>query len=338
MSAELATITPDGEIVERRVPITLFGTDDPSAVVERASSVATALAQVIKERRLSSRISGKEHVNVEGWTLLGSMLGVFAEVEWSRPLDNGWEARAVARTLQGNIVGAADAMCTRSEGSWSKRDEYALRSMAQTRAVSKALRLPLGFLMHLAGYSATPAEEMGDEQEPSRGPARAASTPRGSAPSNTYRRSELAALMKEHSLGLDAVEAVADRLGITERPMSDESMDRLIEAITSERAASAHAPAPSTPHPDEPASGAATPEAVDSPPVDAPPAAPTMEDVLAAAGPGAEELPPRPGTPAYRALPNGVERSRAKAYWESQREPEPVQESLVEALGGPSDG
>jgi hypothetical protein len=32
--------------------------------------------------------------------------------------------------------------------------------MAQTRAVSKALRLPLGFVMQLAGFNPTPAEEM----------------------------------------------------------------------------------------------------------------------------------------------------------------------------------
>ena len=32
--------------------------------------------------------------------------------------------------------------------------------MAQTRATSKALRGPLGFIVHLAGFSATPAEEM----------------------------------------------------------------------------------------------------------------------------------------------------------------------------------
>jgi hypothetical protein len=32
--------------------------------------------------------------------------------------------------------------------------------MAQTRAVSKALRLPLGFVMQLAGFNPTPADEM----------------------------------------------------------------------------------------------------------------------------------------------------------------------------------
>jgi hypothetical protein len=162
MTAELITV--DGEVVEEhRAPMTLFGTDEPQAVVERASTVATALAGVINERKLFSSISGKKHVQVEGWTLLGSMLGVFAEVEWSRPLDNGWEARAVARTLAGQVVGAAEAMCTTNEGRWGKADAYAVRSMAQTRAVSKALRLPLGFIMQLAGYSATPAEELNDE-------------------------------------------------------------------------------------------------------------------------------------------------------------------------------
>jgi hypothetical protein len=73
---------------------------------------------------------------------------------------DGWEARVEARTLAGQVVGAAEAECLRTEKTWSSRDDYALRSMAQTRAVSKALRGPLGFVVTLAGYEATPAEEM----------------------------------------------------------------------------------------------------------------------------------------------------------------------------------
>jgi hypothetical protein len=38
--------------------------------------------------------------------------------------------------------------------------------MAQTRAVSKALRGPLGFVVTLAGYEATPAEEMPPSDSP----------------------------------------------------------------------------------------------------------------------------------------------------------------------------
>ncbi len=139
--------------------------NDPLVMVELASAQATQLSKIIDDRKLFTMISGKKHVSVEGWTLLGSMLGVFPIVEWTRELFDpegepaGWEARVEARNIQGQIVGAAEAECRRTERTWEKRDSYALRSMAQTRATSKALRLPLGFVMSLAGYDATPTEE-----------------------------------------------------------------------------------------------------------------------------------------------------------------------------------
>ncbi len=144
---------------------TLFGTDNPAEVISRAATVATTLADLVRRQQLVVRIGQSDHVRVEGWTLLGSMLGVFPVVEWTRPiLENdepvGWEARVEARTRGGEVVGAAEAECMRSERTWKGRDDYALRSMAQTRAVSKALRLPLGFVMQLAGFDPTPAEEM----------------------------------------------------------------------------------------------------------------------------------------------------------------------------------
>jgi hypothetical protein len=138
----------------------LFGTDNPKLVVARAVEVADELARVIRAKHLSVRIGRKEHVLVEGWTLLGTMLGVFPVLEWSRPLDDGWEARVEAKTLDGRIVGAAESECLRAEARWAKADDYAVRSMAATRATSKALRQPLGFVMHLAGFDVTPAEEM----------------------------------------------------------------------------------------------------------------------------------------------------------------------------------
>jgi hypothetical protein len=138
----------------------LFHTDDPVEVITRASRAAEALKGVIRQQGLVSNIQGREHVRVEGWTTLGSMLGVVPVVTWTRPTTDGWEARVEARTLDGRVVGAAEAMCSKSERTWRSRDDYALRSMAQTRATSKALRGPLGFVVTLAGYEATPAEEM----------------------------------------------------------------------------------------------------------------------------------------------------------------------------------
>jgi hypothetical protein len=139
--------------------VSLFGTNDPGEVLLRATQTAKPLADVIKRQKLYKTISGKNHIYVEGWTLLGSMLGVFPATVWTRKLDNGWEARVEARTRSGELVGAAEAMCTRAEVKWKSSDEYAIRSMAQTRATSKALRQPLGFVIQLAGFEPTPAEE-----------------------------------------------------------------------------------------------------------------------------------------------------------------------------------
>src|SRR4029077_1518461 len=109
-------------------PVTLFRSDEPNEIVTRATEYANALAPGIEKRKLSVSIQGRKHVLVEGWTLLGSMLGVFPVLVWSRELENGWEARVEARTLDGRTVGAAEAMCLRSERQWASRDEYALRS------------------------------------------------------------------------------------------------------------------------------------------------------------------------------------------------------------------
>ena len=163
MTADLAvyetTATPG--------PPALFGTDDPSGIIDRARAIATPLADVIRERKLFVGIQGREHVTIQGWTLLGSMLGVFPVTAWCRSVESGsvrgWEARVEARTLGGAVVGAAEAQCMEDEPNWGTRErktDNQRRSMAQTRAASKALRLPLGFIMSLAGYDPTPAEEM----------------------------------------------------------------------------------------------------------------------------------------------------------------------------------
>lgn len=180
-----AEIIHDAELIGTELvpqPVGLFRTDEPTEVLRRATETAQALAGAVRAQKLTSNIQGREHVRVEGWTLLGSMLGVFPVCEWTRPLpDGGWEARVEARTLAGAVVGAAEASCSRSESTWKNRDDYALRSMAQTRATSKALRQPLGFVMQLAGFDPTPAEEM-----PREGPERRVEGPKPLAPPKSW--------------------------------------------------------------------------------------------------------------------------------------------------------
>ena len=179
--------------------LTLFNTDDPGAVVDRATAVSTALMKVVRAQNLAVTIwqGGKpsEYLKVEAWTLLGSMVGVFPVTVWTKPILEGsrtvgWEARVEARTRDGSLVGAAEAMCMRDEKTtkrngevvqrWKDADEHALRSMAQTRGVSKALAAPLRFIAVIAGYAGTPVEEMPHGEADNGRPA--ASAPAGERP------------------------------------------------------------------------------------------------------------------------------------------------------------
>lgn len=153
---------------EESVPSLLLGT--PADRVIQATQIANALSPVITDKHLYANIQGKKHVLYEGWATLGALVGVFPVTVWTRETDSGYEARVEARTLAGAVVGAAEAECSRDEGRWKTAPAYALRSMAQTRAGSKALRMPLGFIMQLAGFEGTPAEEMdGIEARPPKG-------------------------------------------------------------------------------------------------------------------------------------------------------------------------
>ena len=148
-------------------PTTLFASASPAVVVQRATEIANAIAPLIRDQNLVKRIGQSEHVFLEGWTLAGTMLGVFPITVSSGQLFDvdgrvlGYQATVEARTMTGNVVGRADAECTRDENDkWRNAPSFQLRSMAITRASSKALRMPLGFVMKLAGYETTPAEEM----------------------------------------------------------------------------------------------------------------------------------------------------------------------------------
>jgi hypothetical protein len=51
-------------------------------------------------------------------------------------------------------------MCLDDEAKWTTSRSFQLRSMAQTRAQAKALRNVLAWVVVMAGYQPTPAEEM----------------------------------------------------------------------------------------------------------------------------------------------------------------------------------
>jgi hypothetical protein len=66
----------------------------------------------------------------------------------------------VIRLTDSVVLSRGYAVCSNKENSKRRFDEYAIASMAQTRAVGKAYRNILAWLMKAAGFEATPAEEM----------------------------------------------------------------------------------------------------------------------------------------------------------------------------------
>lgn len=163
MTDELEIVDEISTDLELRPQGGVFATRDPGQMIEQATKVADALMGLVEKRGLKSTIGGKDYLQVEAWTTLGVMVGCTARTEWTRPVSDGWEAAVEVVNSSGMVIGRAEAECLRSERNWKTRDDYALRSMAQTRAMGKALRMPLGWIAVLAGYAATPAEEMAAE-------------------------------------------------------------------------------------------------------------------------------------------------------------------------------
>lgn len=125
---------------------------------------ANNLKDLIIQNKLFTSIKGKNYVNVEGWQIAGAFTGVFPIVEKVENLSEGnfykYRAEVTLRDKENNIVGSGMAICTNKEHGKTAFDEYAVASMAQTRAVGKAFRMKIGWLLKVAGYETTPAEEM----------------------------------------------------------------------------------------------------------------------------------------------------------------------------------
>lgn len=127
--------------------------------------LAIDLAKFIKENNLYQNIQGKEYVNVEGWQYAGSRLGILPVVDHLINVSQDGEIKYQAKVNLLNlrseqVVGAGFAICSNKEQGKKYYQEFAIASMAQTRAIGKAYRNILAWIIRAAGYEPTPAEEM----------------------------------------------------------------------------------------------------------------------------------------------------------------------------------
>ena len=186
------------------------GKNNETTAVEKHAATETALTitrpphEVLGEGNLASRalqsvmnspgrknvvLGGKTYLGFEDWQTLGRFYGVVARVVSTQPFKStdgsvsGWECKAEAVLVEKNmVISTAESMCCDDERTWRGRPQFMVRSMAQTRACAKALRNCLSWIVVMAGYAPTPAEEMDGilEQQPPAPPAPKKLTPKKS--------------------------------------------------------------------------------------------------------------------------------------------------------------
>lgn len=130
--------------------------------------MAIELTKFIDDNKLSANIAGKKYVMVEGWQFAGSQLSLTAipgdAENVSTDSETKYKANAeVFHIPTGTLISRGFAICSNKEAKKKSFDEYAIASMAQTRAIGKAYRNNLAWLMKLAGFEGTPVEEIDKE-------------------------------------------------------------------------------------------------------------------------------------------------------------------------------
>lgn len=124
--------------------------------------MASVLKDYIRKNDLSVTIANRQYVMVEGWQFAGGLMGLNPRIVDVKELGaNRWMAQAEIVDKTGRVVATGYALCSKSEGKKASFDEYAILSMAQTRAIGKAYRNLVGWVVKMAGFEATPAEESG---------------------------------------------------------------------------------------------------------------------------------------------------------------------------------
>jgi len=158
-SSELIVSNQSNHIVTRG---NHFLDQTPKDKILQAVELANILDDIIKKQGLYVNLQGKKYVKAEGWNTLGTLAQILPKEREVRELPDGsYEAYVdLVRSDNGLVVGSGSALCGMDEKRWGQSQKYARRSMSITRATGKAYRNAFSWVMTLAGYQPTPAEEM----------------------------------------------------------------------------------------------------------------------------------------------------------------------------------
>jgi len=142
----------------------------PAAILAEARVAAQALEEVLKNKKNPVMFNGQQYLEFEDWQTIGKFYGLAVRTEKAEFFEieqtSGARASAIVyHATSGKIMGSAEAWCLRDEPNWRSKPWFQLASMAQTRAGAKALRNLLSWVIVLAGYGATPAEELASDHK-----------------------------------------------------------------------------------------------------------------------------------------------------------------------------
>ncbi len=164
----------------------------PGEVMGKGQQLAEACKKIVLATTLMLPGEGgkeKRYIRAEGWMALAAGMGLSPRISRIEVVDGQGSTSATCqliRVYDGEVVAEAEGFVGSDELMWfggsvtkngrsgpytktyQKRPQFAIRAMAQTRAVSRACRTALAWvvpLMNQVGLVATPAEEMEADQD-----------------------------------------------------------------------------------------------------------------------------------------------------------------------------
>jgi hypothetical protein len=144
----------------------------PAQLMQIAGDVAAVCGDIIRKTAIT--IKGRQYIKVEGWQALATAHGCIASSRAVEKTDTGFRAIGELRRISdGALLATAEGFVGTDElvwwggvdaddKKWPARHEYAIRAMAQTRAISRVCRSAFAHVLVLidAELQTTPAEEM----------------------------------------------------------------------------------------------------------------------------------------------------------------------------------
>ena len=165
----------------------------PVELYRKASDIASICRDIVLKTAVS--IQDRKYVRVEGWQAIATAHGCAAGARDVEKIEDGFRCVGEVRRIDtGVVIANAEGFVGKDETTWfggkkmvwdksrgasvekvmPKRDDYAIRAMCQTRAISRVCRSAFAHVVVLmdAGLSTTPAEEVpfgGFEDRPADG-------------------------------------------------------------------------------------------------------------------------------------------------------------------------